>query len=71
MFLHLSVSHSVHSACWDTTPLGPDRPHPGTPEGVSGPRGVPALGGGACSEGGGIPACTEAEPPHEQNDRQV
>ena len=37
MFLHLSVSHSVHmgvclSACWDTTPPGAGNPSgPGTP----------------------------------------
>ena len=30
------------------------------------------VGGGVCSRGGGgIPACTEADPPCEQNDRQV
>ena len=45
--------------------------------GGSGPGGVPALGGlvlgGVCSQGGGIPACTEVDPPppREQNDRRV
>ena len=42
--------------------------------GVPGPGEVPALGGGGClvpGHGGGFPACTEAEPPCEQNDRQV
>ena len=34
--------------------------------GVSAPRGVSALGGGLL-RGGGIPACTEADPPCEQN----
>ena len=47
--------------------------------GGSGPRGVPALGGSGPREvpapwgsgpGGGIPACTEADPPG-QTDRQV
>ena len=28
-------------------------------------------GGGVCSGGEGIPACPEADPPREQNDRQV
>ena len=47
--------------------------------GEDGLGGVSALGGGVCSGGsapgggcsGGIPACFEAEPPCEQNDRQV
>ena len=57
------------------------------PGGGPGPGGVPGPGGsapgrgwgvgglvrGVCSWGGGIPACTEAEPPpsREQNDKQV
>ena len=47
------------------------------PVGVTGPGGVPGPGG-ICSRGclvpggwGGIPACTEADPLCEQNDRQV
>ena len=48
--------------------------------GVPGPREVSTLGGawsqGVCSQGvpgpgGDIPACTEADPSCEQNDRQV
>ena len=35
----------------------------GGPGGVSAPRGMSAGGGGVCSRGGGIPACTEAESP--------
>ena len=35
--------------------------------GVSGPRGVSVPGGCLVPGGGGIPACTEADPPCEQN----
>ena len=37
--------------------------------GVSAPRRMSVPQGGSAS--GGIPACTEADPPCEQNDRQV
>ena len=42
--------------------------------GVPGPGGACSVGGGVPGPGGvgcGIPACTEADPPREQNDRQV
>ena len=38
----------------------------GSDPGVVWSEGVPGLGG-AWSRGGGIPACTEADPPHAQN----
>ena len=39
--------------------------------GEPGPRGVPGPRGCLVPGRGGIPACTEADPPREQNDRQV
>ena len=44
---------------------------PGPGDGGLVPRGVPGPDGGAWSRGGGIPSCTEADPPCEQNDKQV
>ena len=41
------------------------------PGGVSAARGVCSRRVSAPGGGGGIPACTEADPPCEQNDRQV
>ena len=42
------------------------------PSGGSPSWGMPPSGGGGFSlAGGGIPACTEADPPCEQNDREV
>ena len=38
--------------------------------GVHDPRVLHGLGG-TWSQGGGIPPCTEADPPREQNDKQV
>ena len=38
---------------------------------VSAPGGMPGPGGVPGPGGGGIPACTEADPPCEQNDRQM
>ena len=67
MFLHLSVSHSVHRGVSSTgpggcLPGGVSRPGPGRL-----PGGCPGPGWGGCpGPGGCIPRCTEADTPPPQ-----